>query len=189
MGKNGRSSRNGSQALRLPQIRVLRVLAESPGALLTVAKIAESAGYSEISATVGQALRGVRPGSKYVKPRPGLVDMGLVERVVFDIDGLEEIDYRITPAGLAAMAEIERSGRPIPPLRDKSLCTNERYRRTDDAGGEEEAVVIVDDGEVIEIMDDDEEEVTLDESCEVVEETVVIDQSDDEEGLSATSDE
>jgi hypothetical protein len=46
MGKNGRSSRNGSQALRLPQIRVLRVLAESPGALLTVVKIAERAGYS-----------------------------------------------------------------------------------------------------------------------------------------------
>jgi hypothetical protein len=190
MGKNGRSSRNGRQGLRLPQIRVLQVLAECPQAFRTVARIAERAGISPKSATTGQALRGVRPGSKYVKPRPGLVDLGLVERVVLDIDGLEEIDYRITPAGLAAMAEIEQSGRPIPPLRDKSLCVNQRYRRPNDTAEGEEVVEIVEDEEVVEIVQDEQEVMVIDESDADGGEVAITDESDaDEEVVSATSDE
>jgi hypothetical protein len=107
---------------------------------------------------------------------------------VLDIDGLEEIDYRITPAGLAAMADIERSGRRLPPLRDKRLCTNQRYRGRDGTAGEEEGVEIVEDEEVVERIEGEGEAVVIDGWHGEEEDVMVIDESEDEEVGSATSD-
>lgn len=105
------------------QLRVLRALAT--GDALNRPKLCQAAGFSPTSGTITNALNGIRPGSSTGSPRLGLVQMGLVERLELDIDGAMEVAFVITAAGRQALAD---RGEELPPLRDKDLSTNNRYK-------------------------------------------------------------
>jgi hypothetical protein len=118
--------------LRRTQLRVLEVLAG--GGYLTKVKIAERAGLSTISATVGEALNS-RPPSRHVpRPRPGLVDLGLVEEHVLDIDGVNERTYHITRSGRVVLDRHIAEKGPLPEVKDRSRSTNKRYQRKGQGG-------------------------------------------------------
>jgi hypothetical protein len=110
--------------LRLPQIRVLRSLAE--GQLLTRNKICRAAGFSTGSGTLNYALNGMKVSKANPRPHPGLVELGLITKIDLDIDGVVEVGYRITEEGLAALEEYGVAA--LPPTRDKEVSTNRRYQ-------------------------------------------------------------
>jgi hypothetical protein len=119
--------------LRLTQLRVLKVLADSEG-FLTKVKIAEAAGLSTISATVGEALNS-RPVSSHVpRPKPGLLDLGLVTEHDMDIDGATETNYRITSSGREVLQRHIAEKGPLPEVKDRSRSTNKRYQRKGQGG-------------------------------------------------------
>lgn len=122
--------------LRTPQARVLEALmpqyADDPlcdWPTVNRAQLGIRAGYNTvggvvISGTVTRALNGIRPGSSSGDPHPGLLSLGYVEELVFDIEGVKEVNYRITAAGVAAyQAHISAAG-GLPPPRDAASCVN-----------------------------------------------------------------
>ena len=109
--------------IRLPQIRALQAL--KSGELMTQVKICRACGFSEKSGTIRSIINGVPEGSSSGPARPGLVTLGLVDRVELDIEGVLEVVYRITDRGLA---RLEQEDRQLPPLRDKDISTNRRYK-------------------------------------------------------------
>jgi len=110
--------------LRIPQLRLLQILADGSPAL-TIVKMAEEAGFSTISATTWRALNGVRRGSSTGGPRPGLLELGLVAKEQLEIEaGLVETVYQITKLGRAVL---EQQGRKLPELRSKESSINKRY--------------------------------------------------------------
>jgi hypothetical protein len=123
-------------ALRVPQLRILEVLnGEDPDnpPLLSRVKICQRAGFSEISGTITSALNGVPPNSSSGPARPGLVELGMVTKETIDVDGEEELVFRITPAGRAALAAFFDAGGTLPKHRDKKSSTNLRYKEDGDA--------------------------------------------------------
>jgi hypothetical protein len=128
--------------LRLPQARVLRALmpadpTEPPieWPLLTRTYLCLRAGFKLTSGSITRVLNGIRPGNTTSgAPHPGLVERALVEEVVLDICGVEEVNYRITAAGIRAYeAYLARGGR-LPEVKLAELCTNIRYAKVQ--GGE-----------------------------------------------------
>lgn len=118
----------GHKKLRLPQLRVLAILADgSP--LLTRSKIAEKAGFSAVSGTVTRVLNGVKQGSSSGAARPGLMELGMLVKVELDIDGVTEVGYQITEAGREALRKYQRIHNQLPPLRRSDISTNKRYKR------------------------------------------------------------
>ena len=113
--------------LKVPQARVLQAL--SSGACLTRPRIAQRAGFTELSGTVTRVINGLREGSSSGTSHLGILALGLVEREELEVDvGLTETVYRITELGrevLAAWVE-ENGGMPI--LRSRTGSTNRRYR-------------------------------------------------------------
>jgi hypothetical protein len=122
--------------LRIPQVRVLSALMPedttidpSDWALFTAVNIAAKLGVSLISDLIRRALRGIERGSTSSVAYLGLLKLGYVETLVFDIDGMEETNYRITPLGAAAyLAHIIEHG-PPPKPRNKENCINNRYKK------------------------------------------------------------
>lgn len=117
--------------LRLPQIRVLKVLAgseEDDSPMLNRAKLSERAGFSPISGTINSCLRGVPHGSSSGPARPGLLTLGYVQTFELDINGIPELVYQITEKGKEAL-EAVLSEVKIPKMRDKVMSTNSRYKK------------------------------------------------------------
>jgi hypothetical protein len=122
--------------LRTPQARVLAALMpvdpsdpQSEWPLLTRARLAVRAGYTAISGTVTRALNGIHEGSSSGDAHPGLLRRGLVVEEQVDVDGISEINYRATVAGVREyLAHIEAHGGKLPVVKDASTCTNDRYK-------------------------------------------------------------
>ncbi len=125
------------QPLRTPQARVLAALQPdysddpvSEWPLMTRAQLAVRAGYTAISGTVTRALNGIRAGSSSGDPHPGLLARSLVEEVVIDIDGRDEVNYRATAEGVKAYQEhITRLCSKLPEVKSRELCVNDRYKK------------------------------------------------------------
>lgn len=133
--------------LRVPQARVLRALMpkypdddpiEWP--VFIRASLAMNAGYTAISGTITRALNGIRDtGNKSGEPYLGLIDLGLVEVLHFDIEGRIEINYRITSKGIKVYQDhVVKKGEELPKLRAANLCTNLRYTNKDKDNKESE---------------------------------------------------
>jgi hypothetical protein len=129
-----------SDRLRVPQARVLKALmpdkdvADRPEykcdwPTYTRATLSVMAGYTGTSGSITRALNGIRAGNRTSgAPHPGLLERGLIEELVFDIDGVLEDNYRITFAGIAAYrAHLAANGGKLPPVKDAAFCTNDRY--------------------------------------------------------------
>ena len=122
--------------LRLPQARVLRALLpanvsdpQCEWPLLTRATLGVRAGYSAISGSVTRALNGIHPGSSSGDPHPGILTLGLCEVVtVYIEEGISEESYRITEGGVKALRQFVMDGGRLPPVKDASVHTNNRYR-------------------------------------------------------------
>jgi hypothetical protein len=122
-----------AEPLRTPQARVLAALLPSAAEVhrcdwpvLTRAALGVRAGYTAVSGTVTRALNGIRIGSSSGDAHLGLLARRLVEEETIDCDGVAELNYRITVAGIAVYrAHVERE--ELPPVRDALSCTNERY--------------------------------------------------------------
>jgi hypothetical protein len=127
--------------LRLQQARVLRVLMPDDPAsywtewpVFTRAWLCRRAGFKITSGSITRVLNGIRPGNRTSgAPHPGLVERGLVEVVPLDIDGLVEVNYRITAAGIRAYQAYLAAGGTLPAVKDAALCTNGRYQRKEGA--------------------------------------------------------
>jgi len=126
--------------LRVPQARVLLALQpdchEDPFSewpLLTRAMLGVKAGYTPLSGSITRALNGVRDGSSSGPPQRGLIELGMVEVISLNIEGLTEDNYRITPTGVTAISSyLKENGGDLPPLKDVAICTNNRYRKGGD---------------------------------------------------------
>lgn len=120
--------------LRTPQARVLKALVPDDSSwpvsewpLVNRAQLGVRAGYTPISGTVTRALNGIRAGSSSGDPHPGLLERGLVEEVPLVIEGVSEVNYRATAAGVRAYQAYMRAHGTLPEQRDKKSCINNRY--------------------------------------------------------------
>lgn len=110
------------------QLRILKVLADS-GGILTRLKIQKRVGFSTLSATVTNTMNGVAVGSTHCKRgKVGLLALGLVEKIQVEVVGVLEEGYRITPLGKQALEECG-GGNDLPPLKDRTLCTNSNKKK------------------------------------------------------------
>lgn len=114
--------------LRGGQVRVLQAL--SGGRVLTRDKLRAEIGLSPISGTLSYLLNGMKVSKANPKGHPGLVELGMVTRITLDIDGIEEVCYRITPTGEEALLHAPDP----PPIGDQSKNVNRRYRKVDPQG-------------------------------------------------------
>lgn len=121
--------------LRIPQLRVLcALMPENPDTywtewpMLTRGDLGVRAGYTPISGSITRALNGLREGSSSGPPFPGLIALSLVEEVNVNLDGVQETNYRITKAGVEEYLKYI-SKKPLPPVKDSSICINERYKK------------------------------------------------------------
>jgi hypothetical protein len=113
--------------LRLPQLRVLQVLAEAKGPI-TRARIASRMGYqwpTSVNDAIGSSdpqyrARGVRiAGEKTVSIGTPLLDLGCVSEVEVDVDGIKELGVLITDVGRQALADgLKKYGGTLPALRN-----------------------------------------------------------------------
>ena len=96
--------------LRTPQARVLAALAPadpsdpvSEWPLVTRAQLRCKMGFSPTH-TMNRLLNGQndRPGSKHTNP--GLIPLGLIEVVVLNIEGVDEVNLRITKKGIQCLS-------------------------------------------------------------------------------------
>ncbi len=120
--------------LKLPQARVLNVLfppypedPEDEWPLYTRSTLGVKAGFTVVSGSVTRALNGIKPGSSSGKPSPGLLALGLAKAIDINVDGVVEINYRITGAGIQAIRDYLAAGNKLPNLRGASVHTNNRY--------------------------------------------------------------
>lgn len=129
--------------LRVPQARLLRALMPAVPSdppiewpVLNRSALGVQAGYTAISGSVSRALGGISASNKTSgDPHPGLLKLGFVESFELDIDGLTELNYRITAAGIRAYQSFLAQGGKLPPLKAATSCTNLRYaKETTDAG-------------------------------------------------------
>src|SRR6266852_9302340 len=105
--------------LHLPHARVLRALEERHPRVLSRNDLAAHIGYSEISGTISIALNGIRKGSSTGPAHPGLLELGMVEKLYQD-GRVRGMGYRITQRGREAMVGVG----PLPSLRDQEACKN-----------------------------------------------------------------
>jgi hypothetical protein len=122
--------------LRVPQARVLAALMPANPSesrynwpVLTRPLLSVEAGYTGTSGTITRALNGIREGSSSGDAHPGLLARGLVEEVPLDIDGLIEVNYRVTAAGIREYQAWVAAGGKLPAIKDSTKNTNRRYRR------------------------------------------------------------
>ena len=122
--------------LRIPQVRVLRALmpmnpSDNPTEwpLLTRPMLGVAAGYTPISGSITRVLNGIHEGSSSGEAHPGLIELGLVESISLEIDGVTETNYCITSKGIHKyLSFVATNSDQLPEVRDASTCTNDRYR-------------------------------------------------------------
>lgn len=119
--------------LKTPQARILGALMpqgwkiKDPTAwpVCNREQLSIKAGYDPISGSTTRVLSGIRATNKTSgHPHPGLIDLGLVEAETYDIDGVNEICYRITQLGIEAFQAHMLEVGELPPVKPKSVCTN-----------------------------------------------------------------
>jgi hypothetical protein len=120
---------------RIPHMRVLRALMPdkitAPSftwPLLTRVGLSEATGYAPTSGTITRILHGMKKGMGRGGPHAGLLGLGHVQEVLLNIDGVTEVSYRITIAGVHAYRTFVRSGGDLPDVKDAISCTNKRQR-------------------------------------------------------------
>lgn len=95
------------EGLRIPQLRILRALARSPGPV-SCSRIASRA--SVDPAWVGDHLYGrLDPEARKRREEitgPSLLSLGYVQLLTLDIDGKEELCFSITPSGREALKDL-----------------------------------------------------------------------------------
>lgn len=124
-----------NEPLKIPQARVLYALMpiypdDPPGEwpLITRNELCHRAGFTTLSGTVTRVLNGIRPGNKTTgKPHPGLIERGLMECVIVEVEGVKEKNYKITRTGIKAMQEFMIAGRTLPNVRPRGICINDRF--------------------------------------------------------------
>ncbi len=129
------SKTESNPRLRVPQARVLRSLLPasandpiSEWPLLTRAAMAIRAGYTPASGSITRALIGIHEGSSSGDAHLGLLPLGYVTGIEINVDGIKEINYRITRDGIDALREYLLAGGTLPPLKDAVKHTNKRYK-------------------------------------------------------------
>ena len=116
--------------LRIPQIRVLIALkgTDENGIVkaLSRIKICEECGFTLTSGTVTRVMRGLPGGTSSGPAFLGLLELGLVNVVLIDVDGITEQCYQITLLGRRV---IECYSENLPAMRSREASTNDRYRK------------------------------------------------------------
>ena len=100
--------------------------------IITRLQLAITIGWSPIGGTLNKALNGIGPNSKSTdKKHPGVIGYKLVEAIEYNIDGVTEVNYRITRAGIEAWQSyvMENGSDELPPLRDPARCTRPELRK------------------------------------------------------------
>lgn len=122
--------------LLLAQVRLLRaLLPDDPNdpptewPLLTRACLNQRAGFTEKSGSITKAINGGKGGSKSNTLWPGLLELGLVSRVMVDIDGVMEDNYQITPNGIIAHNAWAEEHGELRAKRIAASCVNKRYKK------------------------------------------------------------
>lgn len=122
--------------LRTPQARVLQALmpidlTEPPHEwpILRRGEMAVRAGYTAISGTITRVLNGIKAGSSSGDPHQGLLELGYIDIIKIDVDGISEVYYRINPVGASVYINYTAINRQLPPLKDRTACTNIRYQK------------------------------------------------------------
>ncbi len=121
--------------LPLQQVRVLDALMPKDPTrsfenwpLLTRACLGIKAGYTAISGSITRALDGLREGSSSGEAHLGLLAKGMVEKVKLDIEGVAEINYRITAEGIRELQAYRAiHGRELPKQKSTKVSSNNRY--------------------------------------------------------------
>ena len=123
-------------SLHVPQARVLAALmpanpTDPPFDWPTLSRtvLAARIGVSTRSDYITRSMNGIRPSNRTTgTPHLGLIALGCVEEEVFDIDGVKEVNYRITATGIHAYERFVAEGGILPPVRDGKSCVNDRYK-------------------------------------------------------------
>jgi hypothetical protein len=106
--------------MRLPHVRVLRVLADA-GEPLTLNQLTTRAGYTEGSGTASRALYGVPEGSSSGPEQTGLLALGYVHDDLIQgaAGGRPVKHFSITASGMHALEEgLVEAGGNLPPVDD-----------------------------------------------------------------------
>lgn len=127
---------DGRPPLRVTQARVLAVLypeypedSVSEWPVFTRAQLCKCVGFKPTSGSLTRVMNGIRVTNMTSgPPHPGLVELGMVEILEIDIDGVTEINYRITHAGVVEFQRYVEIHGELPPLKDAALCINDRYK-------------------------------------------------------------
>lgn len=121
--------------LRIPQLRVLQALLpfdltldQTEWPIYTKIVLAVKSGYSPISGSITRALLGIKERSSSGNHHKGLIPLGLIEEVKLDIDGREEINYRLTKEGAIVILQFIFKGGKLPSNRNPESHTNNRYK-------------------------------------------------------------
>ncbi len=122
-------------SLRVPQARVLAALMPidqsdppSEWPLLTRTILGIRAGYTATSGMVNRVLGGIQHKCKSGEAHPGILELELIEKESVEVDGVTEMNYRITAAGIQAYRHHITTYGKLPEFREKSLCVNDRYK-------------------------------------------------------------
>lgn len=119
-------------SLLIPQVRVLKVLVPPDPStpkcdwpMLNREYLGARAGFTATSGTLTRVLNGIRPYNKTTgTPHPGLLQRGMIELVMLEVEDTTEANYRATDLGIRAYrAHIEQYGN-VPPVKAPEGCTN-----------------------------------------------------------------
>ena len=120
-----------TQLLRVPQVRVLATLIPayhsdpvSEWPTFNRAQLGVRSGYTAISGTVTRVLNGIHEGSSSGDPHFGLLKLGYVEEITLYVEGVAEVNYRATKAGVSAYHIWITHNGTIPQMRDQTTCRN-----------------------------------------------------------------
>lgn len=119
------------QILRVPQVRVLAALIParpsdpvSEWPTFNRAQLGVHSGYTAISGTVTRVLNGIHEGSSSGDPHLGLLGLGYIEEITLYVEGVAEVNYRATTAGVNAYHTWIAQNGAIPQMRDQTTCRN-----------------------------------------------------------------
>ena len=134
-------SADGQPEPTTPQLRVLQALRPAPEdvdgdyPIMTRDVLTRACGFRPGSGTINRALNGAPDGSSTTRgmevagmlcqcKKGGIPMLGWVEIVEYDLDGIREINYRLTELGVAVLRRYDRT---LAPVRDWRRYVNTSY--------------------------------------------------------------